>query len=273
MENLQSYKSAIITKLKSLEKKLTISYRSSSDADKRYELRQYLTRLENLFRKIELEIIEWEDLLQIGVSKRSVMELIQDNTPAKNVPTENAFPMISKIPELEILDEDVHLAQKINGLFSIIEYVNINYQTIFAQKILLSASKTNSVRVLFYNQYQDIFHIFNSYKELSSISSKSEDFVKMLNKEYLQLLKTTYNFFTSIQNYIELIAEDDTFSATDFLQNIITEETNSCIANNTLKEALEECHAFIDEATSYIQNENRDIFDQITIGQELNSKE
>ncbi len=273
MENLEYYKDAIITKLRTLEKKISISYRSTSDSDKRHELRKHLTILDGLFRKIELEIIEWEDLLHIGISKRAIMDLVNtDSTPAQNTNLEEIFPMVSKIPHLEFLSDNIYMSDKVNSLYSIIEFVNINYQTIFAQKILLSASKTNSMRELFYNQYQDIFRTFNSYKSLAIIPSKSEDFVKMLNKEYFQILKTIYNFFISIKLYMELISDDDTFSDEDFQHNIVTADVTSCIAQSTLREALDECYSFIEEAMSYIQNDNRDIFDSISIGQEIKSK-
>ncbi|MGL4677280.1 MAG: hypothetical protein ACRCWI_06400 [Brevinema sp.] len=266
----QEYKATIYAKLRNLEKKITLSYRSSSNPDKKLELRKYLTILENMFRKLEQNILTWEDLKTIGISKKTILSQVGKK---EFVPKQfEDFPNLSQLTIQAFLEENYIRADSINILYSIVEYINNNYQTIFTQKILLSASKTNSIRELFYMQYQDIFHIFHSYKSYVLIPSTSEEHKKMVDKEYLHLVQATYNFFNSIQSYISLLSKDQTFSPEDFQQQIKSTDSKSCIYGLTLKEALKECLTFTEEALDYLQSFNKDIFDSLSLNQEIQSK-
>ncbi|MGL5955761.1 MAG: hypothetical protein ACRC0X_04050 [Brevinema sp.] len=266
----QEHTPIIYSKLRTLEKKITLSYRSVSNTEKKIELRQYLTILENMFRKLEQNILTWEDLQNIGISKKIILSQIDKQEPAPKQFED--FPILSQIPIQVFLEDHLVRADLINILFSVVEYTNNNYQTIFTQKILLSASKTNSVRELFYMQYQDIFHIFHSYKSYVLIPSTSEDHMKMIDKEYIHLVQATYNFFQSIQNYINSLSKDNTFSLEDFQQAIKSNDSKSCINGLTLREALNECLQFTREALEYIQSANKEIFDSLSLNQEIQSK-
>lgn len=270
MENISSYKSAIRYKLRLLEKKFAVSYRSITDSEKRIEIQKYITVLENLSRKLEAETLQWDDLQKIGITKKNIFELSKElSTPSIKTDL-NDFEKISTIDQIEFIQENFYQASQINTLFSIIEFININYQNIFTQKILISASKTNSLRELFYMQYQEILHIFNSYREYAIIPSTSELHVKMLDKEYIQLLKAILQFLNSIQNYIELIFQDDTFTATDFAEPIKTTDKKSYIFGLTLKDALLQCNEFIEESINYLQSDNKEIFDHISMNSKFN---
>lgn len=266
MENIITYKNIIQQKLRTLEKKFMISYRSASSIEKRQDLQKYISVLENLFRKLEANILVWEDLQRVGITKKSIFELAKaaEKHDATEIDFSN-YEKISSIPESILVQSDLYQAEKINNLYSIIEFININYQTIFTQKILISASKTNGLRELFYMQYQEIFHIFHSYKSYVLIPSTSDDHLKMIDKEYVQLLKAIYSFLVSIQNYIDLIFKDDTFTFEDFIQPIKTTDKNSYIYEYTLREALNQCNDFVTEAIEYIQADNRDIFDYLSM--------
>ncbi len=274
MDNsIHRYSSTIMEKLRQMQKKMTLSYRSAPTPEKRTELQNYISILEGLIRKVESTTITWDDLKKIGISRK----IIQHEAYSAQLETFEPqhfddFKIISKIPMEELIDSKFVHAEKVNILYSIIEYINNNYQTIFTQKSLMNASKTNSIREAFYMQYQNIFHIFHSYKSFTLIPSNSEDHMKMIEKEYLHLIKDIYKFFISILNYIESISQDETFTLEDFLTPIQTSDVSCTIRGLTLQKALETCREFVEESISYIQQENRDTFDYMSLERDMQSR-
>ncbi len=267
MDNsIHHYINIIMEKLRHTQKKMTLSYRNAPTPEKKYELQNYISVLEGLIRKVETQTITWDDLKKIGLSKRTILNEAYNAKQVNFEPQKfEDYKIISKIPIDEFIDTKFVHAEKVNILYSIIEYINNNYQTIFTQKSLMNASKTNSIREAFYMQYQNIFHIFHSYKSFTLIPSNSEDHMKMIEKEYLHLIKDIYKFFVSILNYIESITQDETFTLEDFLTPVQTSDLSCTIRGLTLQKALETCREFIEESISYIQQENRDTFDYMSL--------
>jgi hypothetical protein len=91
----------------------------------------------------------------------------------------------------------------------------------------------------------------------------------MIKKEYIQLIKAVYAFFTSIQNYIDIITKDNIFSDEDFLQTITSTDKDVSIYGLPLSIALEECNIFISEALQYLQLKNKDLFDTLHLDKNL----
>ena len=265
MHQLNAHKSTILSKLKTLEKKFTLAYRSSKDTAKISEIYKHLSTLDETMRKLEQNSLTWKDLEMIGITRSQIVThatIIEDNAPREF----DDFALLSEIPIKNIVSDN---SDSINILYSILDYVNSNYQTIFTQKILVSASKTNYLREHFYNQYQDISHIFQSYANFISISSSSVTHEELVKKEYIQLIKAIYSFFTSIQNYIDIITNDNIFSDEDFLQTITSTDKDVSIYGLPLSIALEECNIFISEALQYLQLKNKDLFDTLHLDKNL----
>ena len=262
MQQLTAHKSTILSKLKTLERKFTLAYKSSRDPARLVEIRKHLVILNETAHKLEQDSLTWKDLETIGITRNQILTYTTDEVD--DSPSEfNDFTLLSEIPIKHIISDDSDFvdAEFINTLYSILDYVNSNYQTIFTQKILISASKTNYLREHFYNQYQDISHIFQSYTHFLSISSTSTTHEQIIKKEYIQLIKAVYSFFTSIQNYIDIITKDNIFSDEDFLQVITSTDKNISIYGLPLSIALDECNIFISEALQYLNLKNKDLFD------------
>ena len=270
MHQLNAHKSTILSKLRTLEKKFTLAYRSSKDTAKISEIYKHLSILDETVRKLEQNSLTWKDLEMIGITRNQIVT--QATSAEDNSPREfDDFTLLSEIPIKNIIPDnsDSMDAESINILYSILDYVNSNYQTIFTQKILVSASKTNYLREHFYNQYQDISHIFQSYADFISIASSSVTHEELVKKEYIQLIKAVYSFFTSIQNYIDIITKDNIFSDEDFLQTITSTDKDVSIYGLPLSIALEECNIFISEALQYLQLKNKDLFDAFHLDKNL----
>ena len=262
MNQLKNYKSTILSKLKILERKFTLAYKSSRDSTRLIEIRKHLSILDDTMNKLEQNSLTWKDLELIGITRNHILShstKIEDTSPREF----RDFTLLSDIPMKNIVSDNLDYVDTefVNTLYSILDYVNNNYQTIFTQKILISASKTNYLREHFYNQYQDISHIFQSYTHFLSISSTSTTHEQIIKKEYIQLIKAVYSFFTSIQNYIDIITKDNIFSDEDFLQVITSTDKNISIYGLPLSIALDECNIFISEALQYLNLKNKDLFD------------
>ena len=91
----------------------------------------------------------------------------------------------------------------------------------------------------------------------------------MIKKEYIQLIKAVYSFFTSIQNYIDIITKDNIFSDEDFLQVITSTDKDTSIYGLPLSIALEECNIFMSEALQYLHLKNKDLFDAFQLDKNL----
>lgn len=270
MYQLKDYESTILSKLKTLERKFTLAYKSCRDPVKISEINKHLSILNETIHKLEQNSLTWKDLELIGITRNHILShaiSIEDNTPVEF----NDFTLLSEIPIKTIVSDNLDYVDTefINTLYSILDYVNNNYQTIFTQKILVSASKTNYLREHFYNQYQDISHIFQSYTHFLNISSNSTTHEQIVRKEYIQLIKAVYSFFTSIQYYIDIITKDNIFSDEDFLQVITSTDKDTSIYGLPLNIALEECNIFISEALQYLNLKNKDLFDAFQLDKNL----
>ncbi len=263
MHQLNAHKSTILSKLKTLERKFTLAYKSSKDTTKISEIYKHLSILDETIRKLDQNSLTWKDLEMIGITRNQIITqasvVVEERTPREF----DDFTLLSEIPIKNIIPDNSDSTDSdfINILYSILDYVNSNYQTIFTQKILVSASKTNYLREHFYMQYQDISHIFQSYANFINISSNSATHEELVKKEYIQLIKAIYFFFTSIQNYIEIITKDHIFSDEDFLQTVTSTDKDISIYGLPLSIALEECNIFISEALQYLHLKNKDLFD------------
>lgn len=269
---LDPYKDGILEKLHKLERKIRIVYQTTKDQEKVVTMSKMLSQIDQITKKLLAGNLTWKELEELGIKKSRIVNpsevpLDQPSSDFQNYHILSHIPIICIINDTnDSLDED-HI---INIFYSITEYININYQTIFTQKILLQSSKTNNIREHFYMQHQDTVRIFQSYVHFHNLSSTTKEKEDLLKKEYLQLIKSIYVFLNCIHHYITTVTQDGTFIQEDFQYPIVSSDKSISIYKLPLNLALEECLTFTTEAMAYIQANNKDIFDSISIGQKIN---
>ena len=267
INELGDYQHVIYDKLKGLERKFELSYGVSKDTNKLVDLRQNINHIRALLQSLTQNTLTWEDLNSIGITRAQLQKTATeyDTVVRTNI---SDFSLLSTITITELLDyDDGHAnTESFNTMFSIIEYINHNYNSIFTQKVLLSASKTSGIREQFYLQYQNIDHIFKNYLHYLEVGKKGSS-QEVLYREHITLIKAIYTFLVGIQNYIEMIKKDDTFQMDDFQALIVSDDKTISIYGLSLYIALEECRTFIDEAVDYLKIQEKDIFNSMQIEQ------
>ena len=270
MHQINTHKSTILSKLQILKKKFALAHQSNKNSERLLEINKNIFTIQEIMNKLEHDSLTWQDLETIGITRTHI--LTYTTTMENNIPVEfNDFTLLSEIPIKNIISNNMHHIDLdfINILYSILEYINDNYQTIFTQKILISASKSNYLREHFYTQYQDILHVFHSNMDFLTISTNSNQHEQLIQKEYVQLIKNIYSFFVNIQNYIDIITNDPNFSNEDFLQTITSTDKDISIYGLPLSIALDECNVFISEALQYLNIKNKDLFDHLFLDKKL----
>ncbi|MGL4562804.1 MAG: hypothetical protein ACRCVW_03005 [Brevinema sp.] len=237
-------------KLKRLERKLELSYSTTkNNQQKTLQLGKDLLDLRAVLTKLDQKTLSWNDLIPFGISKNKIY---QEATAQKEIAKKELsdFGLLSSIPKIKLIESSGY--DFINELYSIMNYLNDNYQTIFTQKVLLTSSKTNTVREKFYILFQEILRLFRNYQQLIAInhSQRSNDMV--IQKEYKLLLNKILSLLELMKQYFKLIQEDPTFSQEDFLHLVVSTNNHSSISNLTLQTAFEECKHYIDETIEYI---------------------
>ncbi|MGL4393951.1 MAG: hypothetical protein ACRCS8_01850 [Brevinema sp.] len=242
---------AVQRKLKHLERKVELSYSSAkNDNEKKMQVGKDLMDIKNALGKLQHRTLSWKDLQRFGITQSRLYA--EADTDSENIKKEfSNFGLLSAIPKLRITESQDH--EFVNELFSIMEYLNDNYQTIFAQKILLTSSKTNTIRERFYIMYQEISRMFKNYHQLvsNSISNRSNEL--LLEKEEHIILHKIVALLELMQQYLSLIQDDPTFSREDFLHVVVSMDDKSSINNLTLQTAFDECKHYIEEALDYIE--------------------
>lgn len=246
----------VYEKLKILERKLELSYSNAkNDNTKLIQLGDDLMSVRGALTRLKDKTLSWKELEKFGITKNlTYKEFDNDN----NSPQEfNDFGLLASIPQLKISDAPDD--EFINHVYSIIDYLNHNYQTIFTQKILLTSSKSNTIREKFYLQYQEIMRLFKNYHQLTSYNQSGRSNEQLIYKEYKVLITKIITLLQLMQKYFMMIQDDPTFSKEDFLHLVISLDPNSTIHNLTLQTAFEECKHYIEEALKYIYLNESDI--------------
>lgn len=267
-EELQEYRDIIYAKLKNLEKKFKLSYTTQKNKEELIELGKNLYEVRQALVKLERNKITWNDLNILGINKISLEKIEEMNRQRHQKEEFQKNSLMESIPMIILVDNSKSIinTNHLNKMYSIIEYINKHYQTLFTQKSLLSSAKTSPIREKFYIQYQEISHIFKSYAHLVSINSKSSyDLERLSHKEFVILLKKIYTFLLGIKEYIEMVQKDATFNSEDFREPIKSLDSESSISGLSLEVALKECHNFVSQSLEYIHSTNRDIFDALNI--------
>ncbi|MGL4366740.1 MAG: hypothetical protein ACRCTQ_00435 [Brevinemataceae bacterium] len=275
INELEKYAPAIAEKINILIRKLKLSSLNAKDSGKLESIGKDLLTLKDIKNKLENQTLQWNDLEFIGISQDSLDKFQNINIKLEQNEFQD-FELLNQIPMLTLIEKDGF--SFINQLYSIIDYINTNYQMIFTQKLLQMSDKTNSRREQFYLQYQDIIRSFKNYSEFigkkNEFNTNKPNFIQeqFLIKEYQTIVKKIFLFLSSIKTYIEKLLSDDTFSQEDWQSKITCDNTDVSIYGLPLSLALEECFLFVKEALKYISAKEKDLIDSIILIEQKNNK-